>query len=234
MSSCLAINEVTVFQKILLMALNTRSPDKPIGDSTLQETAFAQAIIIERNLSAKVIEYLNMIGDYKKKCGRKRETKMQFFLERIDDVTAKLRNGENYKLALWYRNTVTNHYLISELEPLIRNGDLGGDDTAHTIYLHEKDGNSSYLLGEQLLLAKLTEDVGSAVDRMEGFSEWVLEASAMAMKLHHEFCIQLLEIYLPQKQAQEYSITPEPHLVGQLKETCLPVLWDFQCLDGFG
>jgi hypothetical protein len=58
--SCLAINEVGVIQKTLLMALTARKLVPEKAEPPLHEIAYAQSIIIMRNLGAKIIEYLKM------------------------------------------------------------------------------------------------------------------------------------------------------------------------------
>lgn len=225
--SCLAINDISLAQKTYLMALNTRAPHRQITGKELQEISYAQAVIAQRNLAAKVFEYINMLEEYKKRCERKAKSSMIRFLNEANSVISDLKKGEDYELALWYRNKVTNHYAVHELTSLIKNGDLGDGDTEHSIYLHEKDGNSYYILGEQVLLAKLSEDGRDPIETINKFDDWVLGASAEVMKLHHLFCVELIETYLPTKKAEAFRVAPNPHIVGLPAEACLPIWWDF-------
>ena len=156
---------------------------------------------------------------------------MQKFLDEASDVESELKKQKGWALAKWLRNKITHHCVVSELTSLIEKGRIGEDDTVHPIYLHEKDGNSSYVLGEHVLLAKLYEgtegDIGM-IENFQIFGDWVHDASAKVKRLHDNFCIQLFEYYLPEKEAKEFSIVPEPHLVAQIEKSCLPILWDFQ------
>jgi len=229
--SCLAINEITILQRILILASNTPTASGPICNKELQEIADIQFIVLERNLSAKVFEYLRMVDGYKKRCERGNISSMHEFLSEANTVVLKIKNRKGYNLAKWYRNKVTNHYVASEFTSLIEKGNLGEDDTIHPIFLHEKDRNSSYVLGEHVLLAKLyeeTEGDNGMIEEYDIFKDWVHDSSEKVRGLHHDFCIQLFDYYLPEKEAEEFSIAPEPHLVAQIKKSCLPILWDFK------
>lgn len=225
MGTCLAINEISMFQKMLIMGHNSLQNANSSKHTPFREMALAQILTIERNLAAKLIEYLNLLDDFRKKCNRMKIADMSEFLSRIDLVSNQIRSGAEYQLAKWFRNSVTSHYLMSEFESLIENSDLGTDEALHPIYLHTRDANSSYLLGEQLLIAKFLEDGENAVDRRERFRAWVLETSSQLMEFHHMFCIQLLEKHLPAKKFETLRLDSEHRLVGELRETCLPILW---------
>ncbi|WP_417711723.1 hypothetical protein [Roseibium aggregatum] len=209
------------------MALNTRATHKPNTEKELQDISYALAIVAQRNLAAKLLEYINMLEEYKKRCKRKKDQSMNMFLDEATSAISNLKKVRYYDLALWYRNKVTNHYAVHELTSLIRDGNLGDGDTEHSIYLHEKDGNSYYTLGEQVLLAKLSEDGRDPIETINKFDDWVTGASGKVMKLHHLFCVELLKIYLPTKKAEVCHVAPNPHIVGLPAEACLPIWWDF-------
>jgi hypothetical protein len=223
--SCLAIDEIAVLQKVLLLALNSRSRSRN-GEEAVQEITFANSLIVQRNLSAKLLEYHNLLGDYVKRCKRGKSVELQEFVASAEQATSRFREGAEYELALWYRNTVTSHYLVSVIASLIQGGDLGDEERAHPIYLHERDGNSAYVLGEQVLLAKLAENGASPIEKLDRFSAWVLDMAKRAMANHHTFCIALLETYFPEKVAVEFRFDLDKRLLGELTDTYLPALWN--------
>ncbi len=227
-STCLAVNDIIVVQKVLLQALNTRNLHGKIKDETLQEIAFTQTNILERILAANLYEYMDMVGKYVKSCEKKKDTSMQVFLDEASKVISNLKDASAYSLVKWYRDKATNHYDSAGLTSLLQGRKLGDDDPVYFIYLHEKDGNSNYILGEQVLLMKLSEESDSPFDQMEEFGDWVNNASRKIMKLHSCFFIQLLENHFQEKYPQGFSVMAEPHLFGKIEETCLPILWDFQ------
>jgi hypothetical protein len=224
--SCLAINEIAVIQKVLLMALNTRTLTQPLSESALQEIAYAQTAIIERNLGSKVIEYIKMTDKHNKLCRKKGENgALRSFLDEAKTTTSRLKGEPGYELALWYRNKVTSHYDVAEINSLIQSGDLGSDSDAHPIYLHKLNGNSFYIIGEQVVLAKLSEYGAPPLERIRSYEDWVLSACEAVVKLHQAFCIALTKTYFPTKQARTFPIAPAPHLVGGVRDVCLPILW---------
>lgn len=229
--SCLAVNDISIVQKTLLLAQNTRVGHWPTDSEALQEVAFAQALVLERNLSAKVFEYLKMLCDYIKRCDRVGDSNMQAFTELAKSELSTLKQGENYNLAKWYRDKATNHYIISEFSSIIDNDNSSNN---YSIYLHEKDGNSSYLLGEQFLVfEKFCRNGEFFSEEMEEFIDWILEASAKITKLHNEFCIQIFKVFLPEKGAKAITASFQQHHVGKIRGTCLPILWNFQDMEEF-
>lgn len=225
-STCLAINEINSFLKITLLAENSGPPARDISEDILTEIAHSETIIYIRNLSSKILEYMNMIGDYKKKCERNSDSSMQSFIDKATKIIDEIRTSNGYNLALWYRNTVTNHYLVSEITKLVREGDIGADNAEHSIYLHEKEGNSGYVLGEQILLAKLSENGNDPIEQNLIFHDWVISSARKIVQLHHEFCLNFLDKHCPNKKAVKVTLTPEAHLTGHLKDTCLPIILD--------
>lgn len=227
-ASCLAINEIGLSLRLFLMCLNTRSKDRPIKDGALEEYAFAQFQMIERSLGAKCIEYLNMLGDYQTRYQRKKDTAMAGLIDpMLEHVRDVIRVGPAYELALWYRNTATNHYGVSEITELMMIGDIADE---HHIYLHEHSGNANYLLGEQVLLGRLAEggkDPKETAEALREYGHWVEDTARYVVDIHHKFSVSFLQSFFPGKTGQAFHVSPEPHLVARVTDTALPVLWDF-------
>ncbi|TAY31783.1 hypothetical protein ELH93_03720 [Rhizobium leguminosarum] len=230
-TSCLAINEIGLSLRLFLMSMNTRSKERPISDSALEEYAFCQHQMVERSLGSKVVEYLNMFGDYQTRCQRAKDTTLAAMIDPVmDTVRNSIRVGPAYKLAEWYRNKTSSHYNVSEITDLMMKGDIADE---HNIYLHKQVGNASYLLGEQILLAKLAEGGKSPEDTaamLTAYGKWVEDAARYVVDVHHSFSVALFQTFFPDKIGQRFEINPEPHLVAKLSESALPIFWDFSDL----
>lgn len=226
-TSCLAINEIGLSLRLFLMTMNTRSKERPISNPALEEYAFCQFQMIERSLGSKAIEYLNLLGDYQKQCDRARDTTMKGMIDPVmDTVRNSIRVGAEYKLAEWYRNKASFHYNVADITSLMMTADLADE---HSIYLHQQAGNASYLLGEQILLGKLSEGGKSTEETaatLTAYGKWVEDAARYVMDVHHQFTVALFRAFFPTKIGQEFEIDPEPHLIARLNETSLPILWD--------
>jgi hypothetical protein len=207
--------------------MNARSSERPISDPALQEYAFAQYQMVERGLGSKIVEYLNMLGDYQTRCDRARDTTMSAMVDPVlDHVRNVIRVGPAYKLAEWYRNKASSHYNISEITDLMMTGDIADE---HNIYLHEQAGNANYLLGEQILLAKLSEGGKSPEDTaamLASYGKWVEDAARYVIDVHHSFSVALFRGFFSTKIGERFEIHPEPHLVAKPTEAVLPILWD--------
>lgn len=224
-TSCLANNEINVFVRLYLMSLNTVSHKRPISDDALNEYAYVQCVILQRHISAKVFEYLNMIERFAKKL-KGHHSPIHAYLLEVNSVIKEIRKAKEFALATWYRNKTTNHYDIGAIMGLVGNKKVLPDTAEMSIYLHEKDGNSGYLLGEQILLAQTALNEVSAIEQIRGFETWLLATVKRVTTLHHNFCIKLMETHFPGKTVQEFPINPESHLVGSVTSSCLPILWD--------
>ncbi|MBD8663019.1 hypothetical protein IFT59_07105 [Rhizobium sp. CFBP 8752] len=230
-TSCLAINEIGLSLRLFLMSMNARSKERPISDPALEEYAFAQYQMVERGLGSKIVEYLNLLGDYQTRCDRANDKTMSEMVDPVlEHVRDFMRVGPAYDLAVWYRNHASSHYNISKITDLVMTGDIGDE---HNIYLHEQAGNANYLLGEQILLAKLSEGGKSPEDTaatLAAYGKWVEEAARYVIDVHHSFSVALFRSFFSEKIGQRFEISPEPHLVAKPTEAILPILWDLSDL----
>jgi hypothetical protein len=226
-TSCLAVNEIWLSLRLYLMTMNTLPKEKQISDPALREYAFCQFQMIERGLGSKIFEYLNLLGDYKKKCDRAKDTVMKGLIDPImDTVHNSVRCGAEYELARWYRNTVSSHYIVSDITELMMTADLADE---HSIYLHEKSGNANYLLGEQILIGKLSEGGKTPEETaaaLVAYGKWVENTARYVLDIHHKFTVALFQAFFSNKVGERFEINPEPYLIGNPHETPLPILWD--------
>lgn len=225
-SSCIAINDITTFLRLFLMALNGRRFQDEKIDDVVSEFALTQALVIQRTLSGKLKEYLHMCRQYQDGCKRRNDEALKPFLDKSKIVCAELKAMPGYELAEWYRDKVTHHYVVNEISGLLKYLQEGAE---YNLYLHEKDGNSGYLLGERVLLHKLGDEPGKDdFERLDEYQDWVIYAARVVQTMHHDYCIQFLETFFPKKVAHEFIVEIPENLLGQIENTKAPLFWDFR------
>lgn len=224
-ASCLAIDDILLGHKLLLLALNSRLKLQRDPDGPFKEIAFAEERALSRGLAAKLFEFLNLLDEYIKKCTRKQTPEMESFLKHAKTVLASARDDSSHELAQWYRNKATSHYSTTELAKLATEGDLGDETRTNSIYLHPKDGNSHYILGEQVLLSKLCEGNCDPVASLKKLDSWIGRIARDAIKLHHDYCITLFKVYFPSKSLLSVEAKIPPEQVGDVRKSVLPLFW---------
>jgi hypothetical protein len=118
------------------------------------------------------------------------------------------------------RNKLTGHVEPGRIRDTIA-GIL--DDRRETgIYLHQKDGNSVYLMGEDIAPI----DAFDSSEQIEAWSDWVLNTCRAIQSLHHAHKIWVIETFFPTKMGREIRLHPDVRLVGTFDDG-VPILWDF-------
>lgn len=224
------MNDIMIAQKIFLLSLNSGRLARPSGDGTATEMSHAQSLVLQRSLSSKVVEYLNMVDGELIRSDRTGQASVPKFLEEARQIVDEIRAESAYSLAFWYRNKVANHYSIRDIDALLKKAYLSGDKNSHPIYLHEMDGNYYYLIGEQILLSKLSEDGTDHVAAYEIFNDWVIAASKRVAHLHSQYCIEVLQTFGPNKALKEVEVDLDKSLMGDFSKSCLPLIWDRRTL----
>lgn len=227
-SSCLAITELNILLKPLIMSLNSRKEANAPNDKCLQEIAFVHEIIFQRNVASKLYEYINSLSVYQKKCSNSKDTSMFDFTKALQQEIDEIKQTEEYSILKWFRNKATNHYASSEFIKLAKNINPDANDMSHPFYLHPMQGNSYYLLGEQILLQKFSEFNADPYGALNNYSNWIRGVNIKIQKFHHDFCIKLFKLYLPGKKLDEISIEPAEYHIGDLTSTNMPLLWKFR------
>jgi len=224
-ASCLAASEITIFLRLLLMATNSNRFSSNIANDAISAYAFTQALVIERSLSGKLLEYIYMIDQLQNENKKRPDATITQFLENIGDRITQIKSDQSYRLADWYRDHASHHYIVNKISNLVSYVD---DQEVYTIYLHEKEGNSGYFLGEHLLLHKLSDDKDdNNVDRLTKFQDWVLECSQSIMKIHSEYSVLFINTFFDEKNIKELEVDIPNDLLGSLTNTKLPLFWNF-------
>jgi hypothetical protein len=218
-ASSFAINEMMVFLRLMLLTLNSLKLAQG-EDERLTGIAFMQYHIILRTVSARVVEYLKLAKDHRTACERAKDVRgMDFFVSHGAVIDA-LWNHQTTAQALEIRNKLTGHVVLDRIRKTIAS--MPDESRRIGIYLHEKDGNSVYLLGE---------DIGHIAafgtsEEIEAWSDWVQSTCRTVQSLHSAYMIWVLQEFFPEKTGQEIRLRPDPHLLAGLDEP-IPILWDF-------
>lgn len=221
-ASCLAVTEITTVLRLVMMALSTRR--RGAADDELKRYINSQLLILERLLSAKAFEYLNMLASHQKQSNRRHDSLGIAFHARHDVALKAIRADDSFGVAKWLRDKVTSHYNVAELAaPLY----AIPDDQLLSVTLHTQDGNSLYLLGEEIAVLGRLNAEGNGLEKLEAWRAWTLETCRVLISIHHDYMLGLMGKYYPDRKVVPKQVFPEDHLVGIVQETPLPVLWDF-------
>lgn len=225
-SSCVAITDITTFLRLFLLAINAPNFKGSKIDEVVSDYSLTQALVIQRTLSGKLKEYIYMCEQYQSTCEKRSDDTLHKFRQKTLQKCTQLKCAPEYELVDWYRDKVTHHYIVSHISELTNHMQSGEN---YSIFMHDRDGNNGYFLGEQILFHKL--GIGSKDEifaKADGFLNWVITAARIVQELHHDYCIQFLETFFPNKVAREISIDVPDDMVGKLGATQLPCFWDFQ------
>ena len=220
-ASSFACNEVNLLQRVFQLALNSR---KLAGrEAAVQTTSYSFALILSRQLSAKLVEYHKLVTDYLARATRSEGSSGSRFLGRYAPRVEQFAKSKEFAFAKRLRNKLTNHYVLSEVESLLE----GMPTDTFTIWLHEKEGNTFYQLGEEIAMIGFLSAGGDVKGQLEAWQDWILMASRIAVHLHNRVANGILGEYFPEKRATGFRLVVEDQLVGDLQSSALPLFWDF-------
>jgi hypothetical protein len=222
-ATCFAINEVLVFLRLKLQTLNSMKLAEP--DERLASVAFMQDQILTRTLSGKVVEYLKLIRDHRKICLRAKDPDVQsFFSEHGEEIDA-LWNTAGTRFAHEIRNNLGSHIGLGRIRQTV--AALPSGRTTMGIYLHPRDGNTIYPIGEDvahIAAFDTSEDVQQWLD-------WVLDTCRFAQRLHNKYMIWIVETFFSEKHPNEIRISVDKRLVSDFQQA-IPILWEFSTEKG--
>ncbi len=221
-ASSLAVSEINILLRLTLLAANSRAYAG--REEVVQRLVAVDMLVAERLLSSKVVEYFKLIDHYQKRAERREGSRGNRFVRtkvRIDE----LRSVRAFEIARWFRDNITNHVLVSEIEKLL---DVLPDDAAFPSYLHKKEGNSRYTLGEEITMGSKFTQFGDAGSIRNEWLDWMHEACREIISLHNRMIIGILEEFFPTKRAQMKRVVVLDELVADLDGSCLPLLWNFE------
>jgi len=214
-----AINEILVFLRLTLLTANSLKVAKG-DDERLAGFAFLQDQILMRSLSARAVEYLKLAKDHRTVCERAKDTAGLAFFETYSTVLDGLWDDPVTAVAITIRNKLTGHVELTRIRDTISG--IPEDRRETGIYLHQKDGNSIYLMGEDIAHIGAFE----SSEEIQAWSDWVLNTCRAIQSLHHAYMIWAIETFFPEKIGQEIRLHPDSELVGTFNDG-IPVLWDF-------
>lgn len=218
-ASSFAINEIMVFLRLTLLTLNSLNVARG-DDERLAGFAFMQDHILLRTLSARAVEYLKLAKDHRTACKRAGDAQGLAFFDVHGPKIDAMWDDPLTTLALEIRNKLTGHVVLERIRDTIAK--MPDESRRVGIYLHEKDGNSVYLLGEDIAHIAAFD----TSEQIEAWSDWVLSTCRAIQSLHSAYMIWAIEQFFPATMGKEIRLRPDPRLLGNFKDG-IPILWDF-------
>ncbi|MBO9589471.1 hypothetical protein [Devosia sp.] len=217
-ATCFAINEILVFLRLTLHTINSLAIAR--GDDRMASIAFMQDQILLRTLSGKAVEYLKVIRDHRKICERAGDVTIKAFFDKYGGEIDEIWDSTQSKFAVELRNNLISHIGLDRIRKSI--AALPHDRREMNIYLHNKDGNTVYPIGEDVAHIAAFD----TTEQVDEWSDWVLKTCKTIQGLHHQYMIWIIETFFPSKMGQEIRIEIDDRLLGPLTQN-IPILWDF-------
>jgi hypothetical protein len=167
--SCLAANDISVFLKIILGHLHIEGPDE-----ILTQMPSLTRIILQRQLQAKIFEFIEMMDAYLKVCGRKSDKVLGNVLDEIPASLAEIKANPCYELAKKIRIEITNHYGFRDWHEGARRQSNGYN---FNLYMHKSNGNSFFPFAEDASHLSLFEESEFANITYEQSFKWMANSN---------------------------------------------------------
>ena len=113
-ASNVAANDLAIFQRMMVQF----SHDASTSDLINQYNS-TNYLVLLRNLSAKIIEFVNLIDDFRTTVMRKTKLSTDPFVSKAGEVSDQIKAGSSYALARRLRDGITNHYLAHRTVELV-------------------------------------------------------------------------------------------------------------------
>ncbi|MFK7763670.1 MAG: hypothetical protein AB8B62_10435 [Roseobacter sp.] len=217
-----AVDELSVFQKLLIQTFNARPSDDDM--SGMYQT---QQNCLLRVLIAKSFETLKIVENFKRTMVRKSKSDRLQVLTQFEEDLANFQHGELYLLAKDIRNHSVSHYIPPEVSKNLQ--DMGSYPQ-FSAFLHENSGNSYHPFGEEAaFLARIGRHFREAgrdkwsVEDFRDLTDWTLSVSSLNTKIFQRYLLWLHKEFFP-----DWRLTPlKPYLeqsqYAKADEAILPI-----------
>ena len=222
---CFALNEIFVFHKFLVSTIHEEQKDDDV-----KLMIFSHQLIMMRNLSAKVVEFIDTLEAQEKVWERGRGIAFNHSGSIRSEISIA-KSSVFFSLTKHLRNKMIFHYLVSEA---LDNIDEISERAELSLLLHNEQGNSCFPIGEEVMLlpavAKFLKDKNKIETKEqiikfhEGWIDWSIQSSGLcisyAMK-YLSFVINKNDLGLWNEE-KTYFI--EPNLRADIREFKFPVI----------
>lgn len=204
--SGLAANDVAIFLRLYLMHFHN-DPE----DEIVREISSLNGVVIQRNLLAKLFEFIKLYDIFKKQCDRAKDFELLPIVHAALDRTDVLKSHKAFTVIDTARNEITNHYVTGRNEAHLRKYKPG---QRLKMYLHLNTGNSYYPIAEELSYLSyisLSEDAGVSV---EDILSWAQAAAAALLQNQQRLMIRIFQLDLPELRSRAKKVYVPNGLVG--------------------
>jgi len=217
-----AASEFNILRRLYLFASHeTTDEDQDILFGTTM-----QRLVVLRTWSAKLFELSQTVEKLSKENGTsdlvvQRVAKSAW--KSFEDT--KLTDG--YKIARNVRHEATNHYSMDAAK---RNLPFVPSHANCGLFMHEKDGNSFYPMGEEVMFMGRMNRSGSSLktdeeraEQLNLWARWNLDATRWSRELQRSIDTELLFDHMPGRSGKQKVYWFDPELVGGLTGRRVPL-----------
>jgi hypothetical protein len=217
--SGLAANDVAIFLRLYMMYFHD-----DFKDAVVKEISSLNAVVMQRNLLAKLYEFIKLYEIFRTQCDRAKDYELLPMVHVALDRTDELKAHKAYTVMDTARNEITNHYVTRGNEAHLRQYKSG---QRLKMYLHLNTGNSYYPVAEELSYLShisLSEDAGVSV---EDIMTWGQAAAGALLFFQQKLTIRIFQLDLPNLRSKATKVFVPGRLVGT-EDSRGPILIDIQ------
>lgn len=218
--SSYAVSEINVLSRVTAFSLH-----KPVGVKSIDAAIVLQWVVLLRNWSAKMFEFVKCLEEIR------RQKHLDVLVKEIVKLALKkfrpIGDQKGFFIARNLRNEATNHYSFRATKQNISHV---SDPANCKSLFHEMHGNSLHLLGEEVVFyGRLMRYGASYSDQEEKLRmidhwlEWNLTATNWIRDVHDDAFQKTILDRFPEKKVRKRTYWIPPSLVGELEEAHLPV-----------
>ncbi|WP_170596196.1 hypothetical protein [Ruegeria arenilitoris] len=202
------------------------STHKTTGDEIVDSAISLQIMVMLGYWSAKLFEFYETISDLAISKGTKNDNVIRLAKESFDAFSG-IKEQPGYEVARAIRHEATNHYSFKAAK---KNLAYIPDNANCKFYLHEKDGNSWYPFGEEVMFVGRFNRAGASLNSREEknqllkeWLDWNLAATKWANKAYELIATSLVLDRLPDRTARQKLLWLDPELVGEVNGRKTPI-----------
>jgi len=217
-ASSLAVTDINVLLRNTILALNGR---RFVGKTRrLKMINASDALVHDRALSAKIVEYCKLFRDYHKKLQRANSdaSVVEYLLEAI----SKIDGADEFRVAKWLRDNLTNHVILNEIEKF-----LSGlhDKEVYSIFLSKMQGNTWHVLCDQVATMGKFGEFDDPSTMLNRWQDWILTSCKTTIHVHNQALIALIEKHFPTKIVHMHRTIVDDRLIQDLHQANSPLFW---------
>lgn len=215
-----ATNEVN-----LLLRLYSLYARHPASGSPEALSGQMTQLFLARTLSSKLYEVIELLNG-KTSWYRTNDQVIKIFQEKYSESLREHSDSDGFAIARTLRNDCTSHYSLAAARKNIESLD---DSLDCTTYLHENEGNSFSLLGENVVfnerfrVGRLPGEQDANEEKLGVWLDWTIATTAWLKKISADFAVTVLPDDVQFRLRENQLHWPDPSYVGDLSRTFAPV-----------